>query len=1239
MHAYKIVKFRLFMKKITTLLTIFIVSFAYAQKNSNPENMFELLKNYTDTKILYNQVAPISEATNIKKEGIEHLYYMQVYYEMQRADYLKRLPELEVLEKESQLGIAKKYVPLSLLISEFESIKPEIKTNNQLHLNSNNQYEITDTSIDYFDKYSIGIASPLINKFKGTNVTFILDSDFVFNTTQKNISKIEINFNNEQGWQRIIENKSITINYNSIGKKTIDFRITLTNGEVFRHSNTITVEEKAIPLNRNENISQRSPSTITPLTSITSSLTYQGVNETSAHAGVGEFQIYYDHEAGLLDKPIIILDGFDPADGRNVPSIYSLLNYGSPVQNLGESVRNEGYDVVVLNFPIYTRPDGLTNVDGGVDYIQRNARVLIELINYINANKVGDQELVIIGPSMGGLISRMALRYMEMNGMDHKTRLWLSFDSPHLGANVPIGMQHMFNYIAYDGDISDLTVRAIVDSMLKSPAARQMLIDHFEGHLQSGSLTDFNTSSASLLPTGHPTHRNIFQNELNTIGFPQNCRNIAISNGANNGSMTGTPGMTVLNGLDVPDSSGFTRALLDLNFTPAANGNSRVSRVRKQLWTFFWATIGTGQTNARSFSYTAGLDSAPGGMFDIEGLADSAGDNPTLTRFLNAMTIKRFNFIPAQSSLGITSTNNWYSNITSSTTTAFDAYYIPTANEFHVTLTPNNVVFAFDEITNPQLKCTSITTWNGTTWSNGLPAKDKQVAFSGNYTSSSDIEACSISVTGTAVVNFQSGHDITVRGKITVATGAKLAMANNANIYQIEELENTGNVEVNKTISLKRQDYVGWSSPVANQNLLSFSPATLSNRFYQYIPTGTTTPTAYSSIDPSTNSFSAGNGYLIRAENTMPSTITSWNGKFTGTPYNGRTNINIINGGTGLGYNLIGNPYPSPLNIQEFIVGNTNTIDGTLYFWTNTNAPTGGVYTLNNFATRNLTGGTAAVNGSLIPDTYVQTGQGFYINSLATGPMYFTNSMRNKTSNNLFVNRNASTVSLNNEEKHRFWLNLSETDKSHNQVLIGYTENATNDFDLGYDGKLLNNGSSSIYSLLNDESYVIQAKGLPFTDEDIVPLGFKTENVGTFIISLGDFDGLFEQNQTIFLKDKSNGIVQNLNEGNYTFNSAIGEFNNRFEIVYKNSLLSNSENIFNDNSVLVFENNNILNVNSSNTNIKLIKVYDTLGRLLITQNNINNQEHQIKSLKKTNTVLLLQIEDINGKTVKKKVIF
>jgi hypothetical protein len=1227
------------MKKITTLLTILVVGFGFAQVDKISPDKFKLLESHTETKILYNKVAPISEATNLKKEGIEHMYFMQVYHEMQRADFLERLPKLEILEKEAQRGIAKKYVPLSVLISEFESIKPEIRTNNQLQLNSNDQYEIIDNSIDYFDKYTIGIISPLVNKFKGTKVSFVLGSDFIFNTTQNSVSKIEIDFNNEQGWKRVIENTTIEINYNSVGNKTIDFKITLSNGDVFRQSSTITIEERAILLDRNTNISQRLPSTITPLTSITSSLTYQGVSETAAHAGVGEFQIYYDHEAGLLDKPIIILDGFDPADGRDVPSIYSLLNYGSPVQNLGESVRNQGYDVVVLNFPIYTRPDGITNVDGGVDYIQRNARVLIELINYINANKVGDQELVIIGPSMGGLISRMALRYMEMNGMDAQTRLWLSFDSPHLGANVPIGMQHMFNYLAYDSAISDLTVRAIVDSMLKSPAARQMLLDHFEGHLLSGNITDFDQTSARLLPTGHPTHRNVFQNELNTIGFPQKTRNIAISNGAGNGSMTGTPGMTVLNGLDVPDSSGFTRALLDLNFTPVANGNSRVSRVRKQAWTFFWLTIGTGQTNARSFSYTAGLDSAPGGKFDIAGLAASAGSNPTLTRFLNAMTIKQFDFIPVQSSLAITNTQNWYSNVTVSSNSIFDAYSVPTSNEFHVTLTPSNVVFAFDEITNPRLKCPAVTTWNGTVWSNGLPAKDKQVAFSGNYTSSNGIEACSISVTGSAIVNFQTGHDLTVRGAITVSPTAQLNMSNNANIYQIEEIANAGKVEINKGISLKRQDYVGWSSPVANQNLLAFSPSTLVNRFYEYIPTGTTTPTAYNSVDPISTIFSAGKGYLIRAANTMPSINTAWNGKFCGTPFNGRTNANIINGGIGLGYNLIGNPYPSPLNIQEFITGNVNTIDGTLHFWTNTNTPSGGIYTINNFASRNLTGGTAAVNGSLVPDTFVQTGQGFYVNSLLTGPMYFTNSMRNKISNNQFINRNASSVSLNTEEKHRLWLNLSEIDKNHNQILIGYTQNATNAIDFGYDGKLLNNGSSTIYSLLNDEAYVIQAKALPFSNEDIVPLGFNTQNAGVFTISLGDVDGLFLANQNVFLKDNETGIIHNLNNGSYTFTSNVGLFNDRFEIVYRNSTLSQEENIFNENTVLLFEEQNVLNINSINTKISSILVYDVLGRVLYSEKNINKNTIQLSKLKKTNSILLIQLTDENKKVIQKKIIF
>ncbi|WP_221259054.1 hypothetical protein [Flavobacterium okayamense] len=1225
------------MKKITLLLILFLgLNTFNAQESNSSSHRFELLKQKSSTKILYDRVAQIAELTKEKNVAFPSIYYKQAFHEIQRSDYLNRLPNLDYLEDETEKGFANNLIPISVLIADFEVLKNEVKSQNLIQLNSNNQYEAIDPNFEYFTTHSIGLVSPLIKQLKGKNIEFIVKNELVFNTTSIAIDKIEANFNN-QGFKRVNVDEKFTIDFNTIGEKEIIFKTTLKNGKVFTNKVSIEIKEKAQTIDYSANISHKAPSTVGPLTSITSSLTYQGYNEVSAHAGQGEFQIYYDNEAGLLDKIILVCDGFDPADGRDVNSIYGLLNYGNPLQNLGENVRDLGYDVVVLNFPQYTRPDGITNIDGGVDYIQRNARVMIELINYLNANKVGNQELVIIGPSMGGLISRYALRFMEMNGMDHKTRLWLSFDSPHLGANVPIGMQHMFNYIAYDSDISDLTVRAIVESMLKSPAARQMLIDHMEGHLVSTAFdeTDFIQSpTTALLPIGHPTHRNVFQTELNTMGFPQNCRKIAISNGAGNGTMTGTPGMSILSGLDVPDSSGFTRALLDLNFAPNTNTNIRVSRIRKQAWTFFWLTIGTGQTNAMSPTTSAGLDSAPGGLFNLESLAADSGGNPTLDRFLNAMALKVFSFIPARSSVGVTSTNNWYANLNSSSGSPFDAFFIPTVNEDHVTLTDNNVAFAMDEIVNNiQLKCQTITNWDGSSWSNGLPAKDKQVTFTGNYTSSSDIEACSISISGSAIVSFQSGHDLTVRGGINVGTTAQLIMQDNANIYQIEEITNSGNVNVNKNVSTKRLDYIGWSSPVANQNLKAFSPNTLDNRFYEYIPTGTTTPTAYNSVNPNTNTFNQAKGYLIRASNSYPSTLTSWNGSFTGTPFNGRINPNTIYGGIGLGYNLVGNPYPSPLNIQELIEGNVNTFDGTLYFWTNTNSPVGGVYTLNNFATRNLTGGTAAVNGSLIPDEYVQTGQGFYVNSLVTGPMYFTNSMRNMVSNNQFINRNSNnSVTLN--EAHKFWLNLSEGENKHNEILIGYVPNATNELDFGYDGKLFNNGSSALYSVAQNEELVIQGRSLPFTNDDIIPLGIKTDKSNLFTISLGNVEGLFSENQNIYIKDKVTGAVIDLTKNDYSFIANEGANNYRFEILFKKENEANT----NENQTLVYDNGNSLIFDSSNK-IKSIEVYDTLGRLLFSKSNVNLKHFETNLILKTNSVLLINLTDENQITTKTKVVF
>src|SRR5476651_70080 len=102
----------------------------------------------------------------------------------------------------------------------------------------------------------------------------------------------------------------------------------------------------------------------------------------------------------------------------------------------------KGYDLIFVTYEQYDY-NGV-HIDGGADYIQRNAYTLVKIIQDINSKLVASgssEKLVVVGPSMGGLISRYALTYMEQHSLDHNTRLWVSFDSPHLGANIPIGDQ------------------------------------------------------------------------------------------------------------------------------------------------------------------------------------------------------------------------------------------------------------------------------------------------------------------------------------------------------------------------------------------------------------------------------------------------------------------------------------------------------------------------------------------------------------------------------------------------------------------------------------------------------------------------------------------------------------------------------------------------------------------------------------------------------------------------------
>ena len=464
--------------------------------------------------------------------------------------------------------------------------------------------------------------------------------------------------------------------------RSIDFKLTSTRMFLMTALITWTVQTQAqgrfFPEPNSEFFPQR------PVVSaITANIAYQGFGESQPYFGQGEYEIFLDNVDGVLDRPVIVLDGFDPGDGRGIGALYASLSYGG--QNLADELRDLGFDIVVLNAPNYIT-DGY-EIGGGGDFIQRNAMVLIALIQELNSQKQGDEELVVLGPSMGGLIARYALAYMEQEGLPHETRLYLSFDSPHRGANIPIALQYLINYFAVVG--GDPMAQATVDFVLNSTAAKQMLVDHLSGHLLAGS--DLEQDPNLLLPAGAPNFRDEFQQELDALGFPQNVRNVTMINGAVDGTNIGSPGMEVVNTSIEVDA--LTDIYIALYFTPEAGQNITVTDVA----TFFIGIpISTFSADAQSPGSSDGVDSAPGGTGNISAALAGGGGSPVLQEFIDALNQDEYSFIPTMSALAI-DTDNWHgpADLTAS---PFDNIEASTINSGHVSLTQSMANFAIIEI-------------------------------------------------------------------------------------------------------------------------------------------------------------------------------------------------------------------------------------------------------------------------------------------------------------------------------------------------------------------------------------------------------------------------------------------------------------------------------------------------------------------------------------------------------------
>ncbi|MCD0470042.1 T9SS sorting signal type C domain-containing protein [Flavobacterium sp. JAS] len=556
-------------------------------------------------------------------------------------------------------------------------------------------------------------------------------------------------------------------------------------------------------------------------------------------------------------------------------------------------------------------------------------------------------------------------------------------------------------------------------------------------------------------------------------------------------------------------------------------------------------------------------------------------------------------------------------------------------------------------VNNVEIKASETNIWRGPSlgWSKGsapTSTATESIEFADDYQSVGDLKGCSCRVDSGKKVTINSGHTLILDNGLIVDSGAgtSLTFEDTASLFQLNNVVNTGNIIYKRnTTPVRRYDFTYWSTPITNSitpyTLHDLSPNTLADKYASYNPLTGSWVYSFNGTQVMVPAV----GYWVRAPQFYSTTIPAvYTATFTGVPNNGDYSVQVYD----TKWSLIGNPYPSAIDAEKFILINqAASVDvGALYFWTHNSPPaatgTGSyAYTSNDFAVFSLTGGTT---GAKLPDGNfgppptgeIASCQAFFMQGSGTEFVRFTNEMRISGSNNQFYKSSKSNAI----EKNRFWLNLTNTEGAFKQILVGYIEGATNGWDINYDAPTISGNSFiDFYSINETQKLTVQGRALPFVDTDRVPLGYKTTVAGNFTIAIDHADGLFN-NQAIYLEDKVTGIVQDLRAANYTFTTATGTFADRFTISYTTKTLGTDDFVENiDNNVFVSVKDKNIKITSTIGALEEVLIYDISGKMLYDKKKIGNTELQILDLQLSNQILLVKIILENGYITSRKIVF
>ncbi|MCB2378519.1 T9SS type A sorting domain-containing protein [Hymenobacter sp. BT635] len=701
------------MKKALLIMSLLGLSLAsWAQEATSlsqdlQSSLSTLDRNRIKTGVLYDLTLPVSKPEQFTGNGQatnSYANWEQQYAEFYQASLNKtNLPTLSALREQINGKIANGQVPLLVLDYTYDKLLPDAAAQKLITVDSLQArvYDGPDLSRSPYTQGRIFASALPIETYTGSYELYI-GPEFYFTNNATKPADLWVDTGAGTGWQQLQMGTAMPAVWNNpeVYSRGTDALTTTTDQQ---QVTVYSAGAYAVTAVRQARGASMLPDVALGLAS---SRSWGGYARSRA---MGWVKWGAGNTTGKFRKPMVFVEGIDferkragskcdnyaPATTGPISlSSFQLASCGSGANALtglgifrnGEAGWNEmvdyngeykalemlpalrtqltqqGYDVVFLDFT------------DGADLIQNNAMVLVELLDYINNpnNRTADaQESVVMGASMGGQVARFALAWMEQQNICHNAKLYVSMDSPHRGANIPIGIQHMFDRLS-DVWIGAGSARDVKEKLLR-PAARQMLVYHFD-------------DGAAM------AYRNEWQAwQSSANSYPSLMRRVAVANGSK--QATQQPGMwpgcellsidTSFNPALAITGQGYSYAL------PGASsrGNHNVVFRYQKPYSFNWHYK---QVSASTPAY----DTAPGSTYRTGGIArDESGIFNNGFESNTFMPTTSVLDVVASGPIGSANLNyNLSTNIPDPTVPnrakyAFDAYFAPDVNEPHVQIT------------------------------------------------------------------------------------------------------------------------------------------------------------------------------------------------------------------------------------------------------------------------------------------------------------------------------------------------------------------------------------------------------------------------------------------------------------------------------------------------------------------------------------------------------------------------